>query len=80
MQIHVVNKIIFLPLSKCLKLIKSLLDTQLLRRLPAAYSDGVYLPSGKDRPEPIEVSLGIMAGVTGKPSYRNKTAFLVFFG
>ena len=55
-------------------------ETQLLRRLPAAYKDGSYEPSGESRPNPIELSDALMNGTTGKPSYRNRTALLVFFG
>ena len=55
-------------------------DTQLLRKLPAAFSDGVYEPAGADRPNPIDISDAVMSGFTGFPSHRNKTAFLVFFG
>ena len=52
----------------------------MLRRLPAAYKDGSYEPSGESRPNPIELSDALMNGTTGKPSYRNRTALLVFFG
>jgi len=55
-------------------------DTPLLRLLPHAYSDGVYSPSGADRPNPIEISQIVFNGSTGLPSYRNRTALLVFFG
>lgn len=52
----------------------------MLRRLPAAYSDGVYEPSGANRPSPIAISEAVMSGPTGKRSERDRTAFLVFFG
>ena len=55
-------------------------DTKMLRLLPAAYGDGVYLPSGEDRPNPHVVASAVFDGETGHPSYRNRTAFLVFFG
>lgn len=48
--------------------------------MPPAYADGVYEPSGQDRPNPIELSQSLMGGPTGLPSVRNRTAFLVFFG
>lgn len=52
----------------------------MLRRLPAAYADGVYEPSGRDRPNPMAISQAVMSGPTGKRSERDRTAFLVFFG
>ena len=55
-------------------------ETPLLRRLPATYSDGVYEPAGVHRPNPIEISQAVFTGETGKRSSRNRTAFLVFFG
>lgn len=55
-------------------------ETQLFRRVPPAYSDGVYEPSGKHRPNPIEISSAVFNGSTGLGSYRNRTALLVFFG
>lgn len=55
-------------------------DTQLLRRSPAAYEDGTYLPAGSNRPNPIEVSDKILAGETGTKSKTGKNALLVFFG
>lgn len=55
-------------------------DSKLLRRLPNHYADGSYQPSGKGRPNPMELSLALMAGNTGEPSYKNRTALLVFFG
>ena len=57
-----------------------LVDTQLLRRVPPAYSDGVYALAGFHRPNPMEISLSVFSGKTGLPSYRNRTALLVFFG
>lgn len=55
-------------------------DGQLLRRSPVAYSDGVYEPSGGDRPNPFEISKAAHQGRGGLPSLRNRTAFMVFFG
>jgi hypothetical protein len=55
-------------------------DTPLLRSLPAAYKDGVYEPSGHDRPNPLELSEKLLKGVIGTKSRTGKTALLVFFG
>ena len=55
-------------------------ETPLLRRVPPAYSDGVYEPSGKNRPNPFDISQSVFNGTSGHPSYRNRTALLVFFG
>jgi len=52
----------------------------MLRLLPPAYGDGVYLPSGADRPNAHVVASAVFDGETGHPSYRNRTAFLVFYG
>jgi len=57
-----------------------LVDTQMLRRVPPAYSDGVYALAGFHRPNPMDISLSVFNGTTGLPSYRNRTALLVFFG
>ncbi|XP_006818582.2 dual oxidase-like, partial [Saccoglossus kowalevskii] len=55
-------------------------DRPLTRTMLAAYSDGVYQPSGDDRPNPREISEAVMKGWTGEGSYVNRTALLVFFG
>jgi len=55
-------------------------DTPLLRRVPAAYKDGVYEPSGHDRPNPLELSEQLLKGDIGTQSRTGKTALLVFFG
>ncbi|WAR00873.1 DUOX-like protein [Mya arenaria] len=55
-------------------------DGHLLRKSPVAYSDGVYMPSGKDRPNPFEISKEGHWGPGGLGSLRNRTAFLVYFG
>ena len=55
-------------------------DTHLLRVSPANFSDGVYEPSGKDRPNPLEISKIAFAGENKKGSARNRNAMLVFFG
>ncbi|XP_012261755.2 dual oxidase-like isoform X2 [Athalia rosae] len=56
------------------------IDTPLLRRSPAAYKDGVYQPSGFNRPEPLELSENLLFGPSGTTSQTGKNAFLVFFG
>lgn len=54
-------------------------DTPLLRLLPPAYSDGVYMPA--DRPaNPLTLSEQLMAGESGTQSSGGRTAFQVFFG
>jgi dual oxidase len=55
-------------------------DTALQRLLPPAYADGAYAPSGAKRANPLEVARAVFDGPTGRPSYRNRTALLVFFG
>ncbi|XP_050459016.1 dual oxidase 2-like isoform X1 [Cataglyphis hispanica] len=55
-------------------------DTPLLRRLPAAYEDGVYKPSGSNRPEPLEISEKLLSGEIGSKSRTGRNALLVFFG
>jgi dual oxidase len=55
-------------------------DTPLLRRWPAAYKDGVYEPSGHDRPNPLDLSEQLLKGKIGTQSTTGKTALLVFFG
>ncbi|XP_053406292.1 dual oxidase 2-like [Mercenaria mercenaria] len=56
------------------------IDGQLLRKSKVAYSDGVYMPSGKDRPNPFEISYAGHHGPPGLGSMRNRSAFMVFFG
>ncbi|KAK3606296.1 hypothetical protein CHS0354_037972 [Potamilus streckersoni] len=56
------------------------IDGHLVRRSPVAFSDGVYEPSGKDRPNPFIISKEVHDGPAGLGSLRNRTAFLVFFG
>eukprot|EP00058_Branchiostoma_floridae_P020949 XP_002606439.1 hypothetical protein BRAFLDRAFT_67691 [Branchiostoma floridae] len=55
-------------------------DSPLTRRLPSHYHDGVYRPSGSDRPNPRSLSELTMKGITGNGSYRNRSALLTFFG
>ncbi|XP_076465634.1 dual oxidase 2-like isoform X2 [Babylonia areolata] len=55
-------------------------DSELLRRSPPAYSDGVFEPSGPNRPNPFRISDTAHAGDSGQGSVQNRTAMLVFFG
>ncbi|KAH3836715.1 hypothetical protein DPMN_110089 [Dreissena polymorpha] len=55
-------------------------NTHFLRKSPVAYSDGVHMPSGQDRPNPFEISREGHHGPAGLGSLRNRTAFMVFFG
>ncbi|CAG9862185.1 unnamed protein product [Phyllotreta striolata] len=55
-------------------------DSHLIRRAPAAYSDGVYMLSGQNRPSPRKLSRLFMKGADGLGSLRNRTALLAFFG
>ncbi|XP_032685960.1 dual oxidase-like isoform X3 [Odontomachus brunneus] len=55
-------------------------DTPLLRRLPAAYEDGVYQPSISNRPNPLELSDELLSGDIGTKSKMGRNALLVFFG
>jgi len=55
-------------------------DTPLLRRSPAVYEDGVYKPSGSNRPEPLEISEQLLSGKIGSKSKTGRNALLVFFG
>ncbi|PVD19871.1 hypothetical protein C0Q70_20364 [Pomacea canaliculata] len=55
-------------------------DGELLRRTPAAYSDGVYEPSGVNRPNPFDISDRAHKGDSGQGSEKNRTTLMVFFG
>ncbi|XP_046745897.1 dual oxidase 1-like [Diprion similis] len=55
-------------------------DTTLLRRSKAAYRDGVYQPSGYNRPNPLELSENLLNGTVATQSTTGRNAFLVFFG
>ena len=55
-------------------------DTPLSRRLPVAYTDGVYSMKATGEPNPFNVTWNNMRGETGKPSFQGRTAFLTFFG
>lgn len=56
------------------------IDGQLLRRSVPKYADGVYHPSGADRPNPFELSKAAHHGEAGLGSKRSRNALLVFFG
>ncbi|KAL4227481.1 hypothetical protein ACF0H5_012925 [Mactra antiquata] len=55
-------------------------ETILQRKSAAAYSDGVYNPSGNKRPNPFDISKAVHQGPTGTSSYVGRTAMLVYFG
>ena len=55
-------------------------DRPLFRYSLQEYYDGVYIPSGWDRPNPRDISEAVMSGKSGNPSFRNRTALLVYFG
>lgn len=56
------------------------LDSHLVRKVPAAYSDGVYTLAGANRPSPRRLSRLFMRGQDGLGSKFNRTALLAFFG
>ncbi|XP_043197071.1 dual oxidase 2-like [Amphibalanus amphitrite] len=55
-------------------------EMPLLRKLPPAYGDGTYEPSGALRPNPLNISEQLMSGPNGNFSKTGKSALLVFFG
>ncbi|KAL1373556.1 hypothetical protein pipiens_018597, partial [Culex pipiens pipiens] len=55
-------------------------DNHLTRKAPPAYSDGVYVLAGSNRPSPRVLSRLFMRGKDGLPSKQNRTALLAFFG
>ncbi len=48
--------------------------------VPPDYADLTYKPSGRDRPNPRDISNALLHGRSGLPSYTNKTVLFVFFG
>ncbi|KAI4469865.1 nadph oxidase [Holotrichia oblita] len=55
-------------------------NSHLIRKAPPAYSDGVYMMAGQNRPSPRVLSRLFMRGLDGLASMNNKTALLAFFG
>lgn len=55
-------------------------ESQLTRKAPSSYSDGVYMMAGSDRPSPRFLSQVVMKGEDGLPSTRNLTTLFAFFG
>lgn len=55
-------------------------ESQLTRKAPPSYADGVYMMAGDDRPSPRALSQALLKGDDGKPSSRNLTALFAFFG
>ena len=76
------NASVFPSVNNCCRLIcaRYAAEMPLLRKLPPAYGDGTYKPSGGQRPNPIEISEQLMNGTNGKFSKTGKSALLVFFG
>lgn len=56
------------------------IDSHLVRKSPPAYSDGVYMLAGSNRPSPRKLSRLFMRGHDGLASMHNRTALLAFFG
>lgn len=56
------------------------IDSHIIRRSPAAYSDGVYTPTGSSRPPALTVSELFMKGQDGIASLANRTVLTTFFG
>ena len=57
-----------------------LAESQLTRKTPPSYSDGVYRMSGHGRPSPRTLSQAFMKGQEGMGSVTNRTALATFFG
>lgn len=55
-------------------------DSQMTRKTPPSYSDGVYMMVGENRPSPRTLSTRFMKGQDGLSSVKNRTALLAFFG
>ena len=55
-------------------------DSHLTRKVPASYSDGVYMIAGMNRPNPRKLSELFMKGPDGLGSVMNRTALFAFFG
>jgi dual oxidase len=56
------------------------IDSQLTRKTPPTYGDGVYTMNGERRPSPRTLSQAFMKGADGQGSLRNRTALATFFG
>lgn len=63
-----------------MKITFTYLESRLIRKVPAAYSDGVYVMAGQKRPSPRKLSNYFLKGEDGLPSIANKTALFAFFG
>lgn len=55
------------------------IDSQLVRKTPASYADGVY-KMDDNRPSPRTISQAFMKGSDGLKSVKNRTALATFFG
>ncbi|KAF8765205.1 Dual oxidase like protein [Argiope bruennichi] len=56
------------------------IDSQLTRKAPPSYSDGVYQMAGSSRPGARSLSQALMKGGDGLASRRNLTVLFTFFG
>lgn len=61
-------------------IVLSTTDSHLTRKVPASYSDGVYMMGGENRPNPRKLSELFMKGPDGLGSVMNRTALFAFFG
>jgi dual oxidase len=61
-------------------LLEKFSDSQLTRKAPSSYSDGVYKMSGDNRPSARTISQVFMKGKDGMGSLRNRTGIATFFG
>ncbi len=57
-----------------------IIDSHLTRKVPASYSDGVYMIAGTNRPNPRKLSQLFMKGEDGLGSILNRTTIFAFFG
>ncbi|XP_054708131.1 dual oxidase-like [Uloborus diversus] len=56
------------------------IDSQLTRKAPPSYADGVYQMAGMERPSARALSQALMKGKDGLSSLRNLTVLFTFFG
>eukprot|EP00096_Caligus_rogercresseyi_P010505 TRINITY_DN3850_c0_g1_i1.p1 TRINITY_DN3850_c0_g1~~TRINITY_DN3850_c0_g1_i1.p1 ORF type:complete len:1540 (+),score=517.15 TRINITY_DN3850_c0_g1_i1:375-4994(+) len=56
------------------------IESQLTRKTPASYADGVYKLNGISRPSPRVLSQAFMKGLDGLASLKNRTSLQTFFG
>lgn len=66
--------------SFCIDDVIEIADSHLTRKVPASYSDGVYMMGGLNRPNPRKLSEMFMKGPDGLGSIMNRTVLFAFFG